>query len=203
MRIHTYTFDKLDFLFQDEFEDETKGSKGEDKKKTIFISPFMRYKCVIPMVIDQEAKEHEKRQKKGEKEKEGESSTVKIEDECVNEAQINESKNRVYEHFKQISQINKQGEILSKKKKKSKQLILSQIHGGKRKREFNIRNEDRKKSDDNDFSMAPYLNAETMHLSKKVKQEVPKAQTIEERKMQKSLAQVQSDNNSETVKSIR
>lgn len=203
---HTYThthiqiFDELDFFFQNEFRDKTKGNKREDKKKTIFISPFMRYKCVIPMVIDQETKEHEKQQKKEEKEEEG--STVKIEDKYVNEAQINESKNRVYEHFKQISQTNKQEEVLPKKKKKSKQLILSQVHGGKRKREFNIKNESQKKNDDNDFSMTPtpYLNAETMHISKKVKQEAQKA-PIEKRKMQESLAQFQS--NSQTVKSIR
>lgn len=164
----------------------------------------MRYKCVIPMVIDQEAKEHEKRQKKEEKEKEEEASTVKTEDEYVNETQINESKNRIYEHFKQMSQINKQEKILPKKKKKSKQLILSQIHGGKRKREFNIKNENRKKNDDNDSSMTStsYSNAETVHVSKKMKPEAQKA-PIEERKMQESLAQVQCDNNSEGVKSIR
>lgn len=203
--IHTHTqiFDELDFFFQDEFREETKGSKREDKKKTIFISPFMRYKCVIPMVIDQETKEQEEEQQKKEDKEEG--PTVKVEGEYVNEVQINESKNRVYQHFKQISQVNKQEEVRSKKKKKSKQLILSQIHGGKRKREFNIKNENRKKNDDNDFSMAPtssYLNAETVHISKKIKQEAQKA-SIEERKMQEGLAQVQSNNNSQAVKSIR
>lgn len=190
---------ELRFLFQDE---ETKDGKKEDKRKTIFISPFMRYKCVIPMIMDQEAKEREKQEQKKE-EKEEESSAVKIKDECINEAEINESKNRVYEHFKQISQTNKRAEIPPKKKKRSKQFILSQIHGRKRKREFDIRNENRKKDDNEDFS-APTscLNAGTAHVSKKAKRETQ--ETVEERKVQENLAQVQGDNKlSETIKSIR
>lgn len=190
---------ELRFLFQDE---ETEDGKKEDKRKTIFISPFMRYKCVIPMIMDQEAKEREKREQKKE-EKEEESSAVKIKDECINEAEINESKNRVYEHFKQMSQTNKRAEIPPKKKKRSNQFILSQIHGRKRKREFNIRNENRKKDDNEDFS-APTscLNAGTVHVSKKAKRETQ--ETIEDRKVQENLAQVQGDNKlSETIKSIR
>lgn len=162
----------------------------------------MRFKCMIPMVVDQEAKEREKPQKKGEKEKTEEDLTVKVKDEYVNETEINESKNRVYEHFKQMCQMkNKQVEVPSKKKKKKKfkQLILSQMHGRKRKREFDlIRNENQKKND-NDFSTpTPYLDAGTVHVSKKAKQEA-----TEERKVQESFAHVQGDNNSDTVKSIR
>lgn len=166
----------------------------------------MRYKCVIPMIVDQEAKEREKRQKEGGNEKEEGGSTVKNEDEYVNEAEINESKNRVHEHFKQMSQTNKQVDIPSKKKKKGKkkkQLTLSQMHGGKRKREFDIGNDYREKNDNNDFSMmpTPYLDAGTVHVSKKAKQKAQEA--IEEQKMQENLTQVQSDNKTETVKSIR
>lgn len=189
---------ELRFLFQDE---ETKDGKKEDKRKTIFISPFMRYRCVIPMIMDQEAKEREEREKREQK-KEEESSAVKIKDECINEAEINESKSRVYEHFKQMSQTNKRAEIPTKKKKRSNQFILSQIHGRKRKREFDIRNEI-KKDDNEDFS-APTscLNAGTAHVSKKAKRETQ--ETIEERKVQENLAQVQGDNKlSETIKSIR
>lgn len=191
---------ELRFLFQDE---ETKGGKKEDKRKTVFISPFMRYKCVIPMIMDQEAKEREKREQKKE-EKEEESSAVKsVKDECINEAEINESKNRVYEHFKQMSQTNKRAEIPPKKKKRSNQFILSQIHGRKRKREFDIKNENRKKDDNEDFSAPTSCsNAGTAHVSKKAKRETQ--ETIEERKVQENLAQVQGDNKlSETIKSIR
>jgi len=147
------------------------------------------------MVVDQEAEKHEKRQKKEENEEEA--PAVKIDDEYVNETEINESKNRVYEHFKQMSQTNEQVKIPPKKKKRSKQLILNQIHGRKRKREFDIGNKSRKKND-NDLSTSKYLDA--VHVSKKAKQDMKKV--VEERKMQESLAQVQS-NNSETVKSIR
>lgn len=159
----------------------------------------MRYKCVIPMVVDQE---REKQQKKEEEEKTEEDLTV-IGNEYVNETEINESKNRVYEHFKQICEMkNKQVEIPSKKKKKSKQLILSQMHGRKRKREFDVGNENQKKNDDNDFcTPIPYLDAGTVHMSKKAKREAREA--IEERKIQESLTHGQGDNNSETVKSIR
>lgn len=205
-RAHAQMFNESFFLFQDEFQDGTKGSKREDKKKTIFISPFMRYKCVIPMIMDQETKEREKQQEKRETEKEEEKEggpSVKIEDEYVNEAEINESKNRVLEHFKQVSQTNKQVAILpkKKKKKKSKQLILNQIRGGKKKRKLDIGNENQKKKGNNDFSTVPtpYLDAGPM--SKKAKQEAREA--IEKREMQESLAQVQSNNNSETAKSIR
>lgn len=168
------------------------------------------------MVMDEEAKQREQRQKEQDKEKAEEdckdSRTVRIKDEYVNEAEINESKNRVHQHFKQVSQTivsNKQVEIPPKKKKKKKkkfkQLILSQIQGRKRKREFDNGNENRKKNDGNDFSMTtltPYLNAGgTVHVSKKAKPEAQEA--IEDQKVQESLAQMQGDNNSETIKSIR
>jgi len=189
-------FNELYFLFQEE---EMEGSKKQEKKKTIFISPFMRYKCVIPMVMDQEAKERETLQKKEEKIEE--SLIMKNKDEYVNETEINESKNRVHEHFKQMSQTSKQAEIPPKKKKKSDQLILSRIHGRKRKREFDIGNENKKKN--NDFSiLTSYLNVGTVHVSKKTKQEIQ--EVIKEPMVQKeSLPQVQGDNNSETIKSIR
>lgn len=198
LHTRTHTFHEIYFSFQDE----TKDSKKEDKKKIVFISPYMRYKRVIPIVMDQEAKEREKGQNKEEKEKEGEDPIVKIQDEYVNESEINESKNRVHEHFKQMSQINKRVEIPSQKKKRSKQLILNQIHGGKRKKEFDVENENRKKNDNNDSFMmsTPYLDAKAVHVSKKAKKEAQKA--IQKGKMQESFTQVRS-NNSETVKSIR
>ncbi|EZA53331.1 Exosome component [Ooceraea biroi] len=43
---------------------ENEESKDSSGKKAIFVSPFMRYKRVIPMVADQEAKEREKELKK-------------------------------------------------------------------------------------------------------------------------------------------
>lgn len=145
----------------------------------------MRYKCVIPMVIDQEVKERETQKKKEEEEEEN-----LIKDKYINEAEINESKSRVFQHFKQISQTNKQVESMPKKKKKSNQLTLSQIHGKKRKRQVDIGNEKR----------TPNLNAGSVHVSKKAK---AKREAIEERKVQGSLARIHGGINSETIKSIR
>ncbi|XP_018049348.1 PREDICTED: exosome component 10 isoform X2 [Atta colombica] len=195
---HTITiFDSSD-LSEDE---ETKDSKNGNKKKIIFISPFMRYRCVIPMVMDQEAKEREKEQQKKE-ETEKEEKTLKSQNECINEAEINESKNRVYEHFKQMSQKNIQAEVQLKKKKKSDNIFLN-LTRRQRKRKFDTGNESQRKNDANDFSTSTsHLNSETIHVSKKAKQKTLKV--IEEQKLQESLAQVQSDNrNSVTIKSIR
>lgn len=158
----------------------------------------MRYKCVIPMVMDQEAKEREIEKKKEEKEKKEEESLTK--DKCINEAEIDESKSRVYQHFKQISQTNKQVESMPKKKKKSNQLTLSQIRGKKRKKQFDIGNE--KRRNDSDFSTpTPNFNAGSVQVSKKAKRETREA--IEERKVQDSHAPIHGGKNSKTIKSIR
>ncbi|XP_072758066.1 exosome complex component 10 homolog [Anoplolepis gracilipes] len=156
---------------------------SNDKKKAIFISPYMRYKCVIPMVVHQETKEREKQQKENER-KEAEKSSAANE-EHIDETEINESKNRVYEHFKQMSQaVNKEvvqaqiQEAVPKKKKKkkkkacNKQLTLGQMHGRKRKRESDIKHEIQMKNS-NDFSTpSPSLDVGAMHASKKMKLEI-------------------------------
>ncbi|XP_018374950.1 PREDICTED: exosome component 10 [Trachymyrmex cornetzi] len=195
---HTITIFDTPVISEDE---ETKGSKNGNKKKIIFISPFMRYRCVIPMVMDQEAKEREEQQKKEETEKEEERLTMKSQDECINEAEINESKNRVYEHFKQMSQKNVQAEVQLKKKKKSERITLNQLlKRRQRKRKFDTGNESQKKNDGNNFSTSTsHLNVETVHMSKKAKQ---RTLEIKEQKLQQSFAQVQSDNRN-SVTSIR
>ncbi|XP_011647610.1 exosome component 10 [Pogonomyrmex barbatus] len=200
---HTVTIFDTPVISQDE---EIKSNEEKDKKKAIFISPFMRYKCVIPMIVDQEARDREIQQKKEKQEKGEESSTVKIADSYINEAEINESKNRVYQHFKQVSQLKNTEEVTSskKKKKKSKHLVLNQMHDRKRKRESDIGNEYREKNDDNDFSIpTPCLDNETMHMSKKAKRRA-KQEAIQKQKMQENfVGKIQSDNNSETVKTMR
>lgn len=182
----------MHFLIQDE---ETKDSN--EKKKAIFISPYMRYKCVIPMIMHHETKEREKQQKENEKEEEEEKrSTINAKVEHIDESEINESKSRVYEHFKQICQTaNKEVVDLPKKKKKKKktckQLTLGQMHGRKRKRESDIKNEIQVNRN-NDFS-TPTSPIKVIHMSKKIKREIQ--ETNEERKVQ--------DNNSEIVTSLR
>lgn len=161
-----------------------KDSNG--KKKNIFISPYMRYKCVIPMVVHHEMKERERQQKEEEKH-----STTSIEEEHIDETEINESKGRVYEHFKQISQtMNTTLETCKKKKKKKtcKPLSLSEMKGKKRKRESDIKNEIQKKSNNDDFSASP--SSSLTNTCKRVKWE-------------KQEEQKAKDNNSEIIKSIR
>lgn len=154
---------------------------------------------MLPMVIDYEAKEREKQQKEEEN-----NSTVKAE--LLDEMEINESKNRVHQHFKEISQIvNNEIETSAKKKKKnknkSKHLVLGQMHGRKRKRESNIRNEIQEESYDRNFSI-PTSSSDVMitHISKQVE---PDVEIIEERNVQQNVAQIHNSNNSEVFKPIR
>ncbi|KAL0126496.1 hypothetical protein PUN28_005095 [Cardiocondyla obscurior] len=180
---HSITIFDTPVTSEDELESENSNRK---KKKTIFISPYMRYKCVIPMVINEEAKEREKQKKEEEKE---ENLTVRTEVDRINDDEINESINRVHEHFKKVTQINTQVEVPSKKKKKKNKQFktINQIKGAKRKKNFDIANE--KWNTNNDS------NAE--HLSKRLKPE-----TSGEQKMQNSFAQA-SNSNTEAPCTIR
>lgn len=163
---------------------------------------------MIPMVAELETKELE-RQCKEEEEKRL-SETVK--DENMDQTEIDESKDRVYEHFKHISQSPSEEVHLSqvnapkknKKKKKNKKhgVILSRMAGKKRKRESNIAREDagQQTTSDNNFSTpVPSLNTRIIHTSKKRKQEIQR--TIEERKVQENIAQVKG--NQSQPKSVR
>lgn len=212
-------------LFQDEAED-------SNVKKEVFVSPFKRYKCVIPMIAEQEAKELEK-QKRSEEEtvkneeethetienEEGKHKTVENEEEKhvtvkkgnLKQAEIDASINRVYEHYKKVSQLSNEGvqnvPKKKKKKKKKKQVQLqplSQMPGRKRKRESDITNESESqgKNSDNSFSTpTPSLDTRIVHLPKKMKKVIKNA--VEQQKLQQTLAQVQGNKNSETVKSMR
>lgn len=157
---------------------------------------------MIPMIAELETKERE-RQCKEEEEKRL-SETVKREN--VVQTEIDESKDRVYEHFKQISQSPSEEVHLSqanapkknKKKKKNKKhgVILSTMAGKKRKRESDIAREDagqQTTSDSNFCTPVPSLNTRIVHTSKKRKQEIQR--TIEERKVQENIAQVKGNQN--------
>lgn len=154
------------------------------------------------MIAELETKELE-RQCKEEEEKRL-SETVKHEN--VDRTEIDESKDRVYEHFKQISQSPSEEVHLSqvnmpkknKKKKKNKKqgVILSRMAGKKRKRESNIAREDagqQTTSDNNFCTPVPSLNTRIVHTSKKRKQEIQR--TIEERKVQENIAQAKGNQN--------
>ncbi|RLU22965.1 hypothetical protein DMN91_005243 [Ooceraea biroi] len=179
---------------------ENEESKDSSGKKAIFVSPFMRYKRVIPMVADQEAKEREKELKK---EVEEQRLNEGVSEECISKNEIDESKERVYEHFKQISQtVTTDDQASSKKKKKNAKLTLGQMHGRKRKRESDIaKAHENQERDNSEFSTPrPSLDTRIVHMSKKAKQDIQQA--IEERKVQQSLVQIQ-DGDDPEVKSIR
>lgn len=155
----------------------------------------MRYKCVIPMVVDYEAKEREKQQKE-------EENRLATKTEFVDKTEIDESKNRVLEHFKQVCQtVNNKVETPTKKKKKKKckNVVLSQMHGRKRKRESNIKNESQEKSyDKNFFTSMSSLDTTIAHVSKQIKSNV---EIIGEQNVQQSFAQ--NSDNSEVLKPMR
>lgn len=167
----------------------------------------MRYKCVIPMVVDQEAKELKKQREKEDEEKH---VTEKANNDGISKVEINESKDRVHEHFKQMSQTMTQDlhpspKKMNKKKKKLKNagISLGLMHDRKRKRESNVTNahENPNKSFKTEFSTpTPSLDTRITHMSKRAKQDA--RETIEEYKVQQNLAQVRYDSNAET-KSIR
>lgn len=154
------------------------------------------------MIAELETKELE-RQCKEEEEKRL-SETVKREN--VGQTEIDESKDRVYEHFKHVSQSPSEEVHLSqadtpkknKKKKKNKKhgVILSRMAGTKRKRESDIAREDagqQTTSDNNFCTSVPSLNTRIIHTSKKKKQEIQR--TIEEGKVRENIAQVKGNQN--------
>ncbi|EFN88225.1 Exosome component 10 [Harpegnathos saltator] len=183
--------------------DTSEDEEVETVKKPKFMSPFQRYKCVIPMIVELEAKERE-RQKEEEAKRLNETVTKKN----LKQTEIDESKSRVYEHFKHVShsssevQDEVQGEIqggvqsgvqnTSKKNKKNKKkksmVILGEMHGKKRKRESDITRENTsQKQNDNFCTPMPSLDTRIIHISKKAKREMQR--TIEERKVQENFAQ--------------
>lgn len=196
----------IKYQFQDE--------EAEIVQKPKFISPFQRYKCVIPMIAELETKEQEIRKEEEEKRL---SQTVKHEN--LDQTEIYKSKSRVYEHFKQISQSNeeikeevhlneanipKKPKKNKKKKKKNSAAILGNMPDRKRKRESDIVRKDiqaQEKTSDNNFcTPMPSLDTRIVHMSKKIKQEIQ--HTIEEQRVQENLTQVQGNKNNQ-VKSMR
>lgn len=152
----------------------------------------------MPMVVDQEAKEREKQLKKEEEENR---LTEQASEEGVSKGEINESKDRVYDHFKQVSQtITTDDQATSKRKKKPADLILGQMHGRKRKRESNITKSYKYEEKDSTSELStptPSLDTRIAQVPKKIKAEAREA--IEDNEIQQSLAQVQDDNKPEVT----
>ncbi|XP_076753947.1 exosome component Rrp6 [Xylocopa sonorina] len=110
--------------------------KDNTDKKFVFVSPFERYKRVIPMIAEEEARERERQ------EEENRLNNAEIEKE-----DIAESKKNVHEHFKQVSEMMAKGKVATRSKKSS-QISLSQMQGRKRKRDANINKQDETKEEE-------------------------------------------------------
>lgn len=181
-------------MFQDE--ETTKNEpRYIKKKKFVFISPFERYKRVIPMVAQEEAQERERQKRKEEN---------RLIEKKKQEEDLTESKNRVYEHFKQVSQI-ATDENATKSSKKKPPVPLSQHQGRKRMRDSNINKEDeiRERTNDNLLTPAPLLQTRRIHRSKEESRDGEPL--IEEQKVQECLARRIQDEvkNTDAVKSMR
>lgn len=143
------------------------------------------------MIAEQEAQEREKQ-------KQEEENRLKKEIEIV------ESKNRVYQHFKQVSQMIT-GKNESELSKKPSQTPLSQMPGRKRKRDSNINKQDEvqeEKTNDNLSTPVPILETRIIQDLKKDVSEVEylkKEQNVQESvtKKQKQIP------NNETMNLLR
>lgn len=169
------------------------GRKNVGKKKFVFVSPFERYKRVIPMIAEEEARERERQ-----KQEEDRGNKLKIE-----EREIIESKKKVYEHFKQLTQARVEG-MLTKPSKKPSQIPLGQMQGRKRTRESNISKQDEKREKTNDNLLTP-IPSLTTKIAQRLKGEPDGVERlIEEQKKQESLTRIQEQvPDDDTVNSMR
>lgn len=143
------------------------------------------------MIAEQEAQEREKQ-------KQEEENRLKKEIEIV------ESKNRVYQHFKQVSQMIT-GKNESELSKKPSQTPLSQMPGRKRKRDSNINKQDEvqeEKTNDNLSTPVPIL--ETI-IIQDLKKDVSEVEYLkEEQNVQESVTKKQKQiPNNETMNLLR
>ncbi|CAK9815186.1 Exosome component 10 [Anthophora quadrimaculata] len=172
--------------------------KGDRKKKFVFVSPFERYKRVIPMVAEEEAQERE-RQKQEEKAEEERLNK----EEKPEEKDIVESKNRVYQHFKQVAEIVR-GDDASAPSRKSSKVPLSQMHGRKRKRDSNINKQNKaKKGKDEDNLLTPVPSLEA-RITQSIGQGPDEMERLQEENIQGNTASSQGQaSNNGSINSMR
>lgn len=165
------------------------------KKRFPFVSPFERYKRVIPMIAEQEAQEREKLRQ----EEENRLNELKMK-----EDEMAESKNRVHKHFKRVSQMVSEGSASDLPKKPS-QTPLSQMSGRKRKRDSNINKQDEvqdKKIKDDLSNPTPMLETKTTQYVKQESDEIERLS--EEQNVPESITKNRKQASSnETVNPLR
>ncbi|XP_012257874.2 exosome component 10 [Athalia rosae] len=174
----------FDSPLQSEDED-ADGSSRRCKKRTVFISPFERYKRVLPMIAAEEAKEREKQEKQ-------ESDRLKSLDKSQKETI--ESIERVHEHFMNVVTAvtvpvreeqpatvssTQPAESINTNKKDYKS--LSQMKGRKRKRQSNYHDDVQPTTSQIDLSTpVPFLHkkAQPNHKQdgKNVRSDTPRKQ---------------------------
>lgn len=149
------------------------------------------------MIAEQEAQEREKQKQ----EEENRLNKLKKE-----ETEIAESKNRVYEHFKQVSQtITGKNESELEKPRKPSQTPLGQMPGRKRKRDSNINKQDEVqegKTTDNLSTPVPILET---RIIQDLKQDISEVEHLkEEQNVQESVTKKQKQiPNDETMNLLR
>lgn len=131
---HTVTvFDSPATSEDDEAASNDQTLQPEKRKKSLFVSPFERYKRVIPMIAEQEAHEREKQM-------------IRMEEERLNklreeEEEIANSKNRVYQHFREATRPTLENSTEPEKDRKPSKVPLSKMQGKKRKKSSNAKDQ--------------------------------------------------------------
>ncbi|XP_012282289.1 exosome component 10 [Orussus abietinus] len=170
-------------------DEEVEMQKTVKRKKVLFVSPFERYKKVIPMIAAEEAKE---RAIEVDKEQERLKNIEKDKQHTV------ESIERVHDHFKQVANaINK--DTKKSKRKKRARVLMNEIHGKKRKKESNINtpSEQQEKAELDMTNPIPSLDAAIVQGYKKKPAMMEEVQNI-----QKTFADSQQEN-SNKIKPLR
>lgn len=186
---HTVTVFDSPATSEDEEMEKNEQKVPGKKKKFVFVSPFERYKRVIPMIAEEEAREREKQRE----EEENRLNELK-----KKEKELEESKNRVYEHFKQVSQI-AAGDSISKLPRKSSQVPLSQMSGRKKKRDSNINKQDDTQKETVEDNSLNLITLETRN-SYREKQESNETEDLREESITQNQKQIA---NNETVNLLR
>lgn len=194
-KIDSCTFSWLFACLQNE-ETEMDEQEGNRKKRFLFVSPFERYKRVIPMIAEQEAQERERLRQEEENRL---NELKKKEDETA------ESKNRVYEHFKRVSQMATEGSASDLPKKPS-QIPLSQMSGRKRKRDSNINKQDEvqdKKIIDDLSNPTPMLETKTTQYVKEESDETFERLSEEQNVLESITKSRKQASSNETINPLR
>ncbi|KAF7387989.1 hypothetical protein HZH66_010756 [Vespula vulgaris] len=119
------------------------------KKKFIFISPFERYKRVMPMIAEQEKQDRQKQDEE--------------EEERLNKLKIKDASSSIFKTGqKSLSDQTTSDQSSSLKKNQNFSIPLKQMPGRKRKRDSSVRDSSDERSDSNLSTPIPSLNKKIM-----------------------------------------